>query len=335
MKIIIPTAGRGTRLLPHTLTKPKQLISVAGKAVLGHIIDKFMELHVKEYIFVVGYMPKQIKDYVKANYDIPMRFVEQRNPLGQADAILRCRNFVDGPVLIAFSDTLTDVDLSGLADEPADAVVYLKEVDDPRRFGIAVVDERGFVTRFVEKPESMDNKLAVIGLYYIRDARLLMACCQALIERNIQTKGEYYLADAFNLMIEEHGAKFRAQTVDMWEDCGKPETLLQTNRYLLDHGHNSGANRPPGNYLVVPPVSIAPTATITDAIIGPYATIADNCRITDSIIRNSIIDEGAYIDDTMLDRSLIGKGALVRGHYYALNVGDSSQVDFSSYNGNG
>jgi glucose-1-phosphate thymidylyltransferase len=329
MKIIIPTAGLGKRLLPHTLTKPKQLINVAGKAVLGHIIDELLELPVEEYIFVVGYLHEQIEEYVADNYEIPMRFVEQDDPLGQADAILRCRDFVDGPVLIVFSDTLTEVDFSKLNDEPIDASIYLKEVDDPRRFGIAVVDERGLVKRFVEKPDSMDHRLAVIGMYYIKDSQLLMQCCQELMKRDTRTKGEYYLADAFNLMIEEHSARFRAHTIDMWEDCGKPETLLKTNRYLLDHGHDNSAECPPDSYLVIPPVNIAPTATIVNAIIGPYATISDHCRITGSIIRDSIIDEGAHIDSSMLDRSLIGKDAVVRGRYQVLNVGSSSQVDFS------
>jgi glucose-1-phosphate thymidylyltransferase len=329
LKIIIPTAGRGTRLLPHTLTKPKQLINVAGKAVLGHVIDRLAELDVEEYIFVVGYLHEQIERYVVDNYGMLARFVEQDDPLGQADAILRCRDFMDGPVLIVFSDTLTRVDFSGLADDPADATVYLKEVEDPRRFGVAMVDDQDMITRFVEKPDSMDDRLAVIGMYYIRDSQLLMACCQELIERNIQTKGEYYLADAFNLMIEEHGARFRAQTVDMWEDCGKPETLLQTNRYLLDRGHSNTIESQPENYLVIPPVSIAPTATIVNSIIGPHATIAEHCHITGSIIRDSIIDENAHIAETILERSLIGKGAVVRGSYLVLNVGDSSQVDLA------
>jgi glucose-1-phosphate thymidylyltransferase len=341
MKVIIPTAGRGTRLLPHTLTKPKQLINVAGKAVLGHIIDGLAKLPIEEYIFVVGYLPEQIEGYISEHYGkhdkkrskkhkmISARFVEQGNPSGQADAILRCREFVDGPVLIVFSDTLTDMDFSELNNSSADAIVYVKEVEDPRRFGIAVLNKQGFVTRFVEKPDSTHNKLAVIGMYYIRDSRLLMECCEELIKRNIQTKDEYYLADAFNLMIKEHGVKFRTQTVDVWEDCGKPETLLQTNRYLLDHGHGNGYDKQPKKYHVVPPVSIAPTAVIEDSIIGPHATIADHCKISGSIIRDSIIDEKAEIIDTMLERSLIGKEAMVRGRCLVLNVGSSSEVDFA------
>ena len=329
MKIIIPTAGRGTRLLPHTLTKPKQLINVAGKAVLGHIIDGFSDLLVDEYIFVVGYLHEQIERYIQDNHDVLAHFVTQDNPLGQADAILRCRDSVDGPVLIVFSDTLTEVDLSGLADEPPDAVVYLKEVEDPRRFGIAVLDDQGYIEHFVEKPDSMDNRLAVIGMYYIKDSQLLMKCCEELMRRDIQTKGEYYLADAFNLMIEEHGAKFRGQVVDIWEDCGKPETLLDTNRYLLARDHDSRVERMPFRYLIIPPVSIAPTAKIVDSIIGPYATISDHCQITGSIIRDSIIDEYAEIQDATLERSMIGKGTKVKSRYQILNIGDSSMVDLS------
>jgi glucose-1-phosphate thymidylyltransferase len=329
MKVIIPLAGFGTRLRPHTYTKPKPLINVAGKAVLGHILDKFAGLNVEEFIIVHGYLGEQIHDYLATQYpQYCARFVEQRELVGQADAILRCRPFVDGPVLIVFVDTLFEADLSGLAREEADAVIYVKEVDDPRRFGVAVVGAEGWITRFVEKPDSMDNRLAVIGMYYLKDSDALMRACQELMSRNIQTKGEYFLADAFNLMVEQ-GQKFRTQTVEVWEDCGKPETVLHTNRYLLEHGHDNSAQHHGNGYLVVPPVHIAATATIQNSVIGPYATISDGCHISGSIIRDSIIDEDAHIEDTTLDQSLIGKGALVKSSYRKLNVGDSSSVDFS------
>ena len=329
MKVIIPLAGFGTRLRPHTYTKPKPLINVAGKAVLGHILDKFAGLNVEEFIIVHGYLGEQIQDYLAAQYpQYCARFVEQKELVGQADAILRCRPFVDGPVLIVFVDTLFEADLSGLAREEADAVIYVKEVDDPRRFGVAVVGVEGWITRFVEKPDSMDNRLAVIGMYYLKDSDALMRACQELMSRNIQTKGEYFLADAFNLMVEQ-GQKFRTQMVEVWEDCGKPETVLHTNRYLLEHGHDNSAQHHGNGYLVVPPVHIAATATIQNSVIGPYATISDGCQISGSIIRDSIIDEDAHIEDTTLDQSLIGKGALVKSSYRKLNVGDSSSVNFS------
>jgi glucose-1-phosphate thymidylyltransferase len=329
MKVIIPLAGFGTRLRPQTYTKPKPLINVAGKAVLGHILDKFAGLDVEEFIIVHGHLGEQIQHYLATQYpQYRARFVEQKELIGQADAILRCRPFVDGPVLIVFVDTLFEADLSGLAREKADAVIYVKEVQDPRRFGVAVVGAEGWITRFVEKPESMDNRLAVIGMYYLKDSDALMCACQELMERDIQTKGEYFLADAFNLMVEQ-GQKFRTETVEVWEDCGKPETVLHTNRYLLEHGHDNSAQHRDNGYLVVPPVHIAATAVIQNSVIGPYATISDGCHIVGSIIRDSIVDEDALIEDTTLDQSLIGKGALVKSSYRKLNVGDSSSVDFS------
>jgi glucose-1-phosphate thymidylyltransferase len=329
MQVIIPLAGFGTRLRPHTYTKPKPLINVAGKAVLGHILDKFTGLDVEEFIIVHGHLGEQIQEYMDKQYpQYRAHYVEQKELIGQADAILRCRPFVDGPVLIVFVDTLFEANLSGLANETADAVAFVKEVDDPRRFGVAVLDPDGYVTRFVEKPESRDNKLVVIGMYYIKDSNNLMRACQALMERDIQTQGEYFLADALNLMIES-GEKFRTQTVDVWEDCGKPETVLHTNRYLLEHGHDNSAEYTSNGYLVIPPVNIAPTAIIESSVIGPYATISDGCRITGSIIRDSIIDEDALIENATLEQSLIGKGALVKSQYRKLNVGDSSSVDLS------
>ena len=329
MKVIIPLAGFGTRLRPHTYTKPKPLINVAGKAVLGHILDKFAGMDVEEFIIVHGYLGEQIQAYMATHYpQYHARFVEQRELIGQADAILRCRPFVQGPVLIVFVDTLFEADLSGLAHEQADAVIYVKEVDDPSRFGVAAVGPEGWVARFVEKPRALDNRLAVIGMYYFKDAQALMRACQELMDRKIQTNDEYFLADALNLMIEQ-GKKFRTQAVEVWEDCGKPETVLHTNRYLLEHGHDNSAEHHGNGLLVVPPVNIAATADIQNSVIGPYATISDGCHITGSIIRDSIIDEDAVIEDATLDQSLVGKGAVVRSSYRKLNVGDSSSVDFS------
>ena len=329
MKVIIPLAGFGTRLRPHTYTKPKPLINVAGKTVLGHILDKFAGLDVDEFIIVHGYLGEQIREYMVKQYpQYHTQFVEQKELIGQADAILRCQPYVSGPVLIVFVDTLFEADLSGLANETADAVAFVKEVDDPRRFGVAAHGPDGYVKRFVEKPESLDNKLVVIGMYYIKDSLALMRACQELMNRDIQTKGEYFLADALNLMIED-GKRFRTQPVEVWEDCGKPETVLHTNRYLLEHGHDNSKQHDCNSYLIVPPVHIAATAAIHNSVIGPYATIADGCHITGSIIRDSIIDEGAIIEDATLDQSLIGKGALVKSSYRRLNVGDSSSVDFS------
>jgi glucose-1-phosphate thymidylyltransferase len=228
-------------------------------------------------------------------------------------------------VLIIFVDTIFDTDLTGLRDSTADGVLYVKQVEDPRRFGVAVLQD-GRVTRLIEKPNDMSNNLAVIGVYYLRDSAWLMRAIEELIRRDIKTKGEYFLADALQLMIDQ-GAVMTAQQLEVWEDCGKPDTVLHTNRYLLDHGH--GQIVPTQNSIIIPPVYIASNATVVNSIVGPYVTIADEGVIKNSIVRDSIIDERAHIEDAMLQGSLIGRDARVAAGFERLNVGDSSQIDFT------
>ena len=336
MKVIIPLAGFGKRMRPHTWSKPKPLLNVAGKPVLGHILDKLAGLQgagtgssVDELIFIVGWLGEQIEEYYKASgYPYPARYVEQRELSGQAHAIWLAREFLAGPVLIIFVDTIFEANLAGLETSGLDGILYVKEVEDPRRFGVAALGEDGLVTRLVEKPDSFENRLAVIGVYYVHDAAWLLRAIEELMARKMQTKGEYYLADAYTLMIEQ-GARFGVRQVAVWEDCGTPQDVLNANRYLLGHGRDNGRQAATVDSVFIPPVYIAPSAQVERSIIGPYVTIAENSVVKQSIVRDSIIDEGAYIDDTMLDRSLIGKDAIVRGRYWVLNVGDSSQVDLA------
>ncbi len=328
MKVVIPLAGFGTRLRPHTYTKPKPLVNVAGKPVLGHILDKLLNLEVEEIVFIVGYLGQQIQDYVDTYYCFNARYIEQKEMLGQAHALFLARDFLPGRALIIFVDTIFETDLSHLAEVDADGVIYVKEVENPRRFGVAVVEE-GRITRLIEKPATMEHNLAVIGLYYIQDMPWLMEAIDQLMRGGITTGGEYYLADALQLMIND-GARLIAQPVEVWKDCGKPETVLETNRYLLTHGHGNAEQVRAQDSLIIPPVHIDPTARIIHSIVGPYVTIAPGCEVRNSVIRDSIIDEGAHIADTMLEQSLIGKEALVKGRYQKLNVGDSSSVDLGS-----
>jgi glucose-1-phosphate thymidylyltransferase len=331
MQVIIPLAGFGKRMRPHTWSKPKPLVNVAGKPVLGHILDKLADLDVQvdELIFIVGWLGEQIEEYYRAShYPYPARYVEQRELLGQAHAIWLAREYLAGPVLTIFVDTIFEADLSGLETSGLDGVLYVKEVEDPRRFGVAVVGDHGLVTSLVEKPDTFENRLAVVGVYYVRDSAWLLHAIEELMQRNVQTKGEFYLADAYTVMIDQ-GARFAVRPVSVWEDCGTPKDVLQTNRYLLEHGQGNGQHAAATGSVIIPPVYIAPSAQVEHSIIGPYVTIAENSVVRHSIIRDSIIDEEAYIVDTMLDRSLIGKDAVVRGRYRVLNVGDSSQVDFA------
>ncbi|MDW8054683.1 MAG: sugar phosphate nucleotidyltransferase [Anaerolineae bacterium] len=330
MNVIIPLAGFGTRLRPHTYSKPKPLVSVAGKPVLGHILDRVLSaVSVDQFVFVVGYLGEQIEQYVRANYPhLRGAYVEQKELNGQAPAILLARGLVHGPTLIIFVDTLADADLQALERESSDGVIFVKEVDDPRRFGVVQLDAQGYIARFIEKPSTFENRLAVIGMYYVRDADALMDACATLIERGIKIKNEYFLADAFNIMIER-GAKLRPQTVNVWLDCGTAQAVLETNRYLLAHGHdNSALWRGRAGVVVVPPVNIHPSAHIVNSVIGPNASIGEGCHIEHSVIRESVVESGAQVIDHVMANSLIGRDAVLIGRPRRFNVGDSSVVDF-------
>jgi len=329
MKLVLPMAGFGTRLRPHTWSRPKPVLNVAGKPMLEHILAPFEGMDIEEYVCIVGYLGGQVEAYMRKTYDVPLRFVVQEELLGQAHAIHLCKEYLDGPSIILFADTVFEADLSGLQEADADAIAYVKEVEDPRRFGVAALGDDGLVTGFVEKPDTLDNRLAVVGLYYIRDSAHMMQAIERLMEKQIMTKGEFFLADAFQLMVDD-GARFRTRQVGAWLDCGKPETVLSTNRYLLEHGHdNSAALDPQGRYLVVPPVSIDPTADIENAVVGPHVTIAANCHIRDSIVRDSIIDAEATVSGALLEGSLVGEKAAVRGGFQVCNVGDTSSVELA------
>lgn len=329
MKVIIPLAGFGTRLRPHTYTKPKPLINVAGKPVLGHLLDKIAGLDIEEYIFVVGYLGEQVEEYVNTNYKLNARFVEQKELLGQAHAIWLAREFLDdGPVFVLFVDTLFEADLSNLERPDTDAVIFVKEVEDPSSFGVVTLDQHGYITSIIEKPSTKDNRLAVIGLYFFKHGDALIKAIQELMDRKIMTNGEYYLADAMHLMVEA-GCKFRIEPVSVWLDCGKPETVLETNRYLLEHGSdNSEQFKDRRDVIIVPPVNIDPSAEISNSVIGPHVTVAAKCKITNSIVRDSIIDTEATCNETLLGQSLIGRNAHVEGRFRSVNVGDSSAIGF-------
>lgn len=334
MNVIIPLAGFGTRLRPHTYSKPKPLVSVAGKPVLGHILDKVQdESKVDKVVFVVGYLGEQIEKYVKGAYpDLQGSYVEQRELNGQAPAILLAKEYVAGPTLIVFVDTLADADLTALEHEQADGVIFVKEVDDPRRFGVVKQDANGAITGFVEKPATLENRLAVIGMYYVKDAAKLMAACEELMRRGTKTKNEYFLADAFNIMIER-GAKLRVQEVGVWLDCGTSQAVLDTNRHLLAHGLDNSGEWKNGHCVVVPPVYIHPSAKIENSVIGPNASIGEDCRISSSVVRDSIVEAGAEVTEHVLANSLIGRDAVLHGRPRRFNVGDSSVVGFDDEEG--
>jgi len=323
MKVVILLAGLGTRLRPHTYSKPKPLIPVAGKPVLGHILDRLAGLDIAETIFVVGYLGEQIQQYVTQHYPhLAARYVEQTEMKGQAHAINLAREYIDQPVLIIFGDTIWETDFTRLARVQSDGLIYVKPVEDPRRFGVALVQD-GWVTRLVEKPTTPVSNLAVVGVYYFRNWQALLQSIEQVIARDIQLKGEYFLADAMQLMLEA-GARLEVETIPVWEDCGTREALLKTNRYLLNQRSYA---RPIEGSVVLPPVYISDHAQIRNSIIGPYVSISDGAVIENSILRDCIVSENAHIENRVMEQSLIGKEARVRGTFQRMNVGDSSEID--------
>ena len=328
MKVVIPLAGFGTRLRPHTFTKPKPLINVAGKPVLGHVLDMFKNIEVDEFIFITGYLGEQIEQYVHSHYPgLKTSYFEQKELNGQSTAVYLAKDRLSGPILIVFVDTIVETDLSALKNETADAVAWVKQVEDPRRFGVALLGPNGYVTKLIEKPSDLNNNLVVVGFYYLKDSQAFMRAIEEQLAKNIKTKNEYFLADALQLMLDQ-GMQMRVQPVEVWEDCGKPETVLHTNQYLLDHGHDNSQEIKAEGSIIIPPVNINPTAKLVNSIIGPHVTIAAGCRVENSIVRDSIIDEGATIQNALLTQSLIGKEARVSAKFRTFNVGDSSEVGF-------
>jgi glucose-1-phosphate thymidylyltransferase len=325
MRAIIPVAGFGSRLRPHTYTLPKVLLNVAGKPILGHIMDQIIRDGFTEATIIVGYLGDQVCDYVRSNYDIRVDFVEQEERKGLAHAIHIARHTISSePVLIILGDTIFDVDLKPVIAGTTTSI-GVKIVKDPRRFGIAEMTD-GVVTRLVEKPEHPTSSHAIVGLYWIARPQKLLAAIDTIMREDLRTKGEFQLTDALETMRRE-GERVTTFAVDGWFDCGKPETLLATNRHLLDEG-KAGYNLP--GVVIVPPVFIDPTAKITDSVIGPYATIAAGVQVEDSIIRNSIVGEEARVNRALLENSIVGSHAYVAGSFKRINIGDSSEIDFQS-----
>ena len=331
LKVVIPMAGFGTRLRPHTWSTPKPLLRIAGGTVLDYVLELLQTLPDPdnvELIFIIGYLGDQFKPYMEKHYPrLKVHYIEQPEMRGQSHAIYLAKEHLTGPMLMVFADTLIDTDLGLLADREVEGIAWVKPVEDPRRFGVAVTDEDGWVTRLVEKPQDVSNNLAVVGFYYFRQSEDLVAAIEEQIEQDVQIKGEYYLADAVNLMLK-HGLRMRTQKVEVWLDAGVPATLLETNRYLLEHGKDNSEQAAQRQGLtVVPPVYIDPAAKVTNSVIGPYASIGPECQVNNSLVRNSILGESVKVNEALLENSLLGNRANVQGHPQALNVGDESQVN--------
>lgn len=324
MKVVIPVAGEGRRLRPHTNTVPKPLLEVAGKPILAHILDPLLQLDIDEIIFVIGYLGNQIKEYVSENYSFRSSFVKQDRLLGLGYAVsLALNNLEESDVLIILGDTIAECDLS-LFTTKADYVLGVKQVHDPTRFGIADIRD-GIVTKLVEKPKDPPGNLALIGLYYFKQIAMLKSELAKLVESDRKTSGEIQLTDALQGMIES-GTKFSASEVESWHDCGKKETILKSNQHFLKSANFSGSHN---GSKIVPPVYISESAEIRKSTIGPNVSIAKSVSISDSVIENSIIGESSNVKNADIKDSLIGRSVLVSNYKGTLNLGDNSIIEGS------
>ncbi len=328
MKIILPVAGKGTRLRPHTFTRAKSLVNVAGKTILEHILNNLLKIsNIEEFIFIVDDNGGQIQEFVEKRYpDLKCEYRVQKERKGPAHAIWLAKDLVeDSDLLIVFNDTMFITDLTKIDElcKNLDGLIYSKEVEDYKRFGVNIVKD-GVIVDMVEKPDKPVSKLAQVGLYYLKSGKQLMDAIEETIKKNLTVKGEFYLPEAFKLMIK-NGAKFGAPTIDQWLDCGTRETLLSTNKYLLERYNNNFCSACK-NSIIVPPVYIDKGVEIENSVIGPYVSIGRDAKISNSIINDSIINANTFIDRVILSSSLIGENVNIEGKINTLDIGDNCIV---------
>lgn len=327
MKAIIPVAGAGTKLRPHSYTQPKALIPLAGKSVLSIIIDQLREGGVSEFIFIVGYLGEKIQDYVKSRYpDLTAHYVKQVDRQGVGHAIRLTRSIVnDEEVIVVLGDTICEYDIKEVVNSPW-SMIGLRKVDDPRDFGVAEVGEDGFITHLVEKPHIPKSNMAMVGVYKIKETEQMFQCLESNIRQGLRSHGEYSLTDALDCMIKL-GCRFRSFKVENWFDCGRKETLLESNATLLKKFAPQTESSQFENTVIIPPVSIGEGCSIKNSIIGPDVAIGDNSSIDYSIIKNSIIGSFSDLYDIVLDSSVIGSDTHLRGESRSLNIGDNTSID--------
>jgi glucose-1-phosphate thymidylyltransferase len=322
MQVIIPLAGKGTRLRPHTHLVPKPLLKVAGRPVMDWVMDRLEGLDVTELIFITGHLKEQVEAFARSRYHIPSRFIEQKVQDGTAGAVNLARPYVTGPVLIIFVDTVFEADLTLINRTDADGIIWAKEVEDYQRFGVVVTDAEGYMTRIVEKPSTPISKLANIGLYYIRAVDSLWKGIDHVLA-NPANKGEWYLTDAFQWMIEQ-GKRILTAEVGGWYDCGKLDTLLETNEILLRKGAARRVEYP--GVTIHDPVYIEDGVTIEGSEIGPNVSLEQGTKVTGSRLKNTIVGRNAKLSRAVLDGSLLGNGVLVDGLRGSVTIGDDSEI---------
>lgn len=327
MKAIIPVAGAGTKLRPHSYTQPKALIPLAGKTVLSIIIDQLREAGINEFIFIVGYLGDKIQDYVKSKYpELTTHYVQQMDRQGVGHAIKLTRNIVnEDEVFVVLGDTICEYDVHQVVSSPF-SMIGVRKVDDPRDFGVAEIEDDGFIAHVVEKPQIPKSNMALVGVYKIKESEQMFQCLENNIRQGLRSHGEYSLTDALDCMIQA-GARFQSFKVENWFDCGRKETILESNALLLKKFAPKTDNTQFENTVIIHPVSIGTGCKIKNSIIGPNVSIGENTTIDYSIVKNSIIGSFSNLFDIVLDDSVIGSDTNLRGETRSLNIGDNTSID--------
>jgi glucose-1-phosphate thymidylyltransferase len=326
MKVIIPLAGKGTRLRPHTHITPKPMLRIAGKPVIDYVMDDLKQLGgVEEVIYITGHLKEKVEDYARKKYPWKSVFIEQKEQRGTADAIAMAKPHVDQPVMIIFVDTIFDADFSIIKSSNDDGIIWVKEVEDYQRFGVVVSDKNGHMTRIVEKPREPISKRANIGLQYVKNWKLMFEGIDHVMKQP-PNKGEYYLTDAFQYMVDK-GAKLKVVDVEGWYDAGKLDTLIETNRIVLEK--RKMARKPaglPSDAKIVEPVYIEDGVTIRNSTIGPNVSISAGSVVEDSKIRDSLVGTKSQIRKAELHDSLVGDEVVIEGFKGGATIGDHSEI---------
>jgi glucose-1-phosphate thymidylyltransferase len=325
MKVIIPLAGKGTRLRPHTHITPKPMLKIAGKPVIDYIMEDLERLgNVEQVVYITGHLKDKVEEYARKTYAFDSVFIEQKVQDGTAGAVALAKDYIDQPVFIIFVDTIFDADLSVVKRTDADGIIWVKTVEDYQRFGVVVTDDRGNMTKIVEKPTEPISKRANIGLYYIKNYKLLLEGIEHTLQQP-KNKGEYYLTDAFQYMID-HGAKIQVIDVEGWYDAGEQGTLLETNRTILEKGRARRPAAVPAGVNIIDPVYIEDNVTLSNSTIGPNVSIGAGSTVEGSTLSDTVVGAGTTISSSKLKRSMIGDSATVVGISGNANVADHSVV---------
>lgn len=327
MKVIIPVAGIGSRLRPHTHLIPKVLMKVAGKPIIDYLIDSIADSGLKDFIFIVGYLGDLVKEHLLSRYpNLNIKFAEQTERKGLAHAVQLAKSEINmnEESLIILGDSIFKTNFKEIISTNC-STLGVVTVDDPSRFGV-IIKDNDIITNMIEKPDKPVSNLAICGIYKIKNTKLLFDCIDEIINSNIKTKGEYQLTDALMLMINK-GEKITTYPVEKWLDCGLTVDLLYTNKEILEENRNEFKPSVNGS-IIIPPVFIGKEVVIENSVIGPYVSISDNVIIKESVIKNSIISMAGKVENMLLDSSVVGQNAMVKGKYSKLNIGDSSEINF-------